>query len=555
MEANKIQQAEMNIFHTSINDTAQSCGYCKEEGLKKKTSYKWGFSSKNMPADLYGNLMFLGWRRCGDYYYKNDLNKSCCKLYSMRLDVDKFKINKNQKKVMKNFRKFLIGQPLKENKIETNDFEMIDCSTVDPYNEDITKLLYEFKNDNGFLDFLSKFKLSEFNFKVFFNKQNKFGDYSTNLFIVLFQALKNNPDFKADFQNPKDFYKAIFKVAETFFQKEVDKYKISLSENTGHLNFFIVNEEFQKFREIKLKNENKPKKIKQAKKEEKLNENEHEYKLPYFEETVTTPLIAEENLKHKYTIELEPNSKFTNEKFEVYKKYQKVIHKDKDKELTKDRYIQSWGNSDLTSSKKFETNNPLHPKQYGTYDLIHRIDGKVVAVGILDILPTSISSVYLYYDPEYSFLDLGILTAVREIEFLKHLKKELDDSFKYYVMGFYCYTCQKMKYKGSYHPSEILCPITNNFVDLDSNLDKVKENKIQQLSTEPKNKGLTISKIEIVQLIKTLKLDYQGTEFDFMTFITNYIDKKYKTMLVSIVEHLIETMGKDNFMKFKLVAG
>ena len=43
------------------------------------------------------------------------------------------------------------------------------------------------------------------------------------------------------------------------------------------------------------------------------------------------------------------------------------------------------------------------------------IDGKVVAVGVIDILPRCVSSVYLYYDPAFHFLSLGTLTSLLEV--------------------------------------------------------------------------------------------------------------------------------------------
>lgn len=35
----------------------------------------------------------------------------------------------------------------------------------------------------------------------------------------------------------------------------------------------------------------------------------------------------------------------------------------------------------------------------GAYHRQYLIDGRIVAVGVIDILPNCISSVYLYYDP------------------------------------------------------------------------------------------------------------------------------------------------------------
>lgn len=39
--------------------------------------------------------------------------------------------------------------------------------------------------------------------------------------------------------------------------------------------------------------------------------------------------------------------------------------------------------------------------------------GKLIAVGVIDILPRCVSSVYLFYDPDYSFLSLGVYSALR----------------------------------------------------------------------------------------------------------------------------------------------
>ena len=41
------------------------------------------------------------------------------------------------------------------------------------------------------------------------------------------------------------------------------------------------------------------------------------------------------------------------------------------------------------------------------------MDDKLIAVGVVDILPKCVSSVYLYYDPDYGFLSLGIYSALR----------------------------------------------------------------------------------------------------------------------------------------------
>ena len=59
----------------------------------------------------------------------------------------------------------------------------------------------------------------------------------------------------------------------------------------------------------------------------------------------------------------------------------------------------------------------MFPEYFGGYHMIHRIDGEIFAVGVLDYTPNVLSSVYLFYNPKYEFLSPGILTAVREIEY------------------------------------------------------------------------------------------------------------------------------------------
>ena len=88
-----------------------NCGYCDLEKTKtKQTSTSFGFSCGKYNSNLYEQMMFRGWRRCGDYTYKFDLNKTCCKAYTCRLNIEEFKMNKKQRQVMRRFRKYLTGE-------------------------------------------------------------------------------------------------------------------------------------------------------------------------------------------------------------------------------------------------------------------------------------------------------------------------------------------------------------------------------------------------------------------------------------------------------------
>lgn len=106
------------------------------------------------------------------------------------------------------------------------------------------------------------------------------------------------------------------------------------------------------------------------------------------------------------------------------------------------------------------------PDGYGSFHQQYLVNGKIIAVGVIDVLPRCISSVYLYYDPDYHFLSLGTYTALqlsifvnshasdipllccRELSYTRHLHT-IEPSIEYYYMGFYIHSCPKMLYKVS----------------------------------------------------------------------------------------------------------
>lgn len=123
----------------------------------------------------------------------------------------------------------------------------------------------------------------------------------------------------------------------------------------------------------------------------------------------------------------------------------------------------------------------------------------MVAVGVVDILPTCLSSVYFFYDPDYSYLSLGTYASLRysllifkiyhiyqyyflnrEICFVRKLGLT-DPNFIWYYLGFYIHSCPKMCYKGQYKPSFLLCPETYTFLPFSEAIIKLDGNKYSRL--------------------------------------------------------------------------
>ncbi|XP_077540280.1 arginyltransferase 1 isoform X4 [Haemaphysalis longicornis] len=135
------------------------------------------------------------------------------------------------------------------------------------------------------------------------------------------------------------------------------------------------------------------------------------------------------------------------------------------------------------SAHKLEC-DPKGPYSLGSFHQQYWLDGKLIAVGVLDVLPTCLSSVYLYYDPDYSFLSLGTYASLREIAYTRELRK-LCPSIKDYCMGFYIHTCPKMRYKGNYSPSRLLCPETYTWHPIEKCRPLLDVNKYSRFEEDP----------------------------------------------------------------------
>ncbi|RYH29995.1 hypothetical protein EON65_06655 [archaeon] len=163
--------------------------------------------------------------------------------------------------------------------------------------------------------------------------------------------------------------------------------------------------------------------------------------------------MAQDSSGQDITIETQPTS-FTEEKFALYKKYQVTVHQDKPDEVTPEGFTRFLISSPLVMESD-------GTKRYGSFHQLYRLNGVLIAVGVVDLLPSGLSSVYCFYDPDYRSLVLGKYSALKEIEYCQQ------NGFEYYYMGYYIHSCEKMRYKGEYAPSELLCPTTSTWHPLD----------------------------------------------------------------------------------------
>jgi arginine-tRNA-protein transferase len=76
--------------------------------------------------------------------------------------------------------------------------------------------------------------------------------------------------------------------------------------------------------------------------------------------------------------------------------------------------------------------------------------GRLLAVGICDVCPHAMSSVYFYFDPHERRRGLGTFGVMREIAYAA------EAGIPHYYLGFWIEGCRTMHYKAEFAPNEVL---------------------------------------------------------------------------------------------------
>lgn len=183
-------------------------------------------------------------------------------------------------------------------------------------------------------------------------------------------------------------------------------------------------------------------------------------------------LRTAESQNSRFRTEFGPPN-FTKEKFELFKKYQILVHNDKPEEITPksfDRFLclspfpdsEIEGTDDewdyLNLWHEVEHPNPDRKRIGPTHDCYY-YDDKLIAISVLDFLPSGVSSIYFIWDPDFHHLSLGTLLGLREILLCSRL------GLGYYYLGYYIDDCPKMRYKAKFG-GELLDVCHDTFVPL-----------------------------------------------------------------------------------------
>jgi arginine-tRNA-protein transferase len=126
----------------------------------------------------------------------------------------------------------------------------------------------------------------------------------------------------------------------------------------------------------------------------------------------------------------------TDEKFELYA-----------------RYVRDWHSrgedSDRKSFVEFLYDSPVETIEFQYRAAASK---RLLGVGLCDVSPRSLSSVYFYFDPAESRRGIGTFSALVEIDFARR------HDIPHYYLGYFIAGCGTMSYKADFQPNEILHP-------------------------------------------------------------------------------------------------
>ncbi|XP_061390961.1 arginyl-tRNA--protein transferase 1 [Musca vetustissima] len=442
------------------------CGYCKGT----QCSVGDGMHAYVMAPRDYQDLIDRGWRRSGHYCYKQDNTKTCCPHYTIKCDVSEFKLSKSHKKIIKRMNRFL-----RDGKRDKNEEGQSTPQTTNG-----TENGDRDEDSNAAMGCGIREEVQAPNVPI---KD-----------INLEQFAKANGEKDSEEKSGKE------KTPSVDVQKPIKKSAEDddTPNNSRKSDSDITKPPCKKAKQMRLER----KLAKQAAKglpaviEKKPPRNQEKTLKEFLNE-------AKPDDKHKLKFEMihvrsEEFEKTLPQTYALYAKYQTHIHNDPPNAVQE--YLDFLQRSPLKLSKP--SDGP--PLGYGSFHQQYYLDEKLIAVAVIDILPYCVSSVYFFYDPDYNFLSLGTYSSLREIELVQELSKTVPD-LKYYYMGFYIHSCQKMRYKGKLSGSYLLCPEAYTWHPLSDEIRlKLDTNKYQRFNDDPSARDPNEFKESDMDLVRLL---------------------------------------------------
>ena len=101
------------------------------------------------------------------------------------------------------------------------------------------------------------------------------------------------------------------------------------------------------------------------------------------------------------------------------------------------------------SLEQFENFLCQAPPTSKTRFVCFRLEQKLLAVAVVDLLPKGVSAIYTFFDPAYKIRSLGRLAVLWQIRWAQ------SQAMDFVYLGYWIKDCQKMAYKAEYQPLQV----------------------------------------------------------------------------------------------------
>ncbi|SCU92761.1 LAME_0F01376g1_1 [Lachancea meyersii CBS 8951] len=202
-----------------LTEPNEKCGYCsgkKSDKYDYFASESWwklhekdadmlqinnctlGLQVELMPVDMYDDLCNLGFRRSGNFLYKADLLRNCCRLYTIRTTPDQCQISKELKTCVTRFRKRITTGADETSKQQAKPRDKSTTSTTTQLKFDYIQEIVqaELKSNN----FFTRFEPAMFTME----KYNLFVKYQENVHNDFKNSIKSFKRFLCESPFPED---------------------------------------------------------------------------------------------------------------------------------------------------------------------------------------------------------------------------------------------------------------------------------------------------------------------------------------------------------------
>ncbi|KAL6980691.1 arginyltransferase, partial [Sarracenia purpurea var. burkii] len=447
----------------------------------------------SLTVDHYQALLDRGWRRSGCFLYKPEMERTCCPSYTIRLKASDFTPSKEQLRVSKRMQRFLNGLlDVRKREEFIDEPSTSKDSCIWSLNEITSSAATEYfpdKNEEK-------------------NKAEQLLHYLSDQIDNAVHAFVESGEFPREIQLPKASIKKVapskrkllVEGSEDFLFSSNISFEIAAALKRAEKDVHYLNL-LRDIAEKKGQSLELSPKIIAEKLASSLNQlaessgmsiracNGHinfysAKKQAWLDEVVERVSRSKESTRgsgikgicakntperpHARARSIEfrlKRSSFDPEEFALYRRYQIKVHNDRPDHVTEGSYKRFLVDTPLVFVPS--TDNGTVPScGFGSFHQQYVIDGRLVAVGVIDILPKCLSSKYLFWDPDLAFLSLGKYSALQEIAWVKENQLQCP-SLQYYYLGYYIHSCSKMRYKAAYRPSELLCPLRYQWVPFD----------------------------------------------------------------------------------------